>query len=284
MGKGLLSSLRSIGTLWWRLLLILVCLSALAALAWLVAPSMPGGAAADLQPLSLAGHHRLLILAPHCDDETLGSAGLILAAQRAGLQVRVVIATNGDGFYFATAQDFRKLRPGTRDYVRMGEIRQQESLAALKILGVSAQQVTFLSYPDRGTPAEWNVNWSIRNPYRSYYNQDTRSPYPLTYDPKSVYAGQAYLGDLVSILKSYRPDLIVYPHPDDVHPDHWGLNAFTRLAIAELNHTDATFQPAQLTYLVHRPGFPTVRASSPRRVWFRPGPCWPSIPTGSAGI
>jgi hypothetical protein len=58
--------------------------------------------------------------------------------------------------------------------------------------------------------------------------------------------------------------LIVYPHPDDVHPDHWGLNVFTRLAIAEVNHADASFQPILLTYLVHRPDFPTIRGLKPQ--------------------
>ena len=249
---------------WGRLVFILLCLSALASLTWLEAPVMPGGVAAELQPVSLAGHQRLLVLAPHCDDETLGSAGLILAAQRLGMQVRVVIATNGDGYFFATAQDFGKLYPNSTDYLRMGALRQQESLAALKILGVPAQQVTFLSYPDRGTPAEWNTYWSAQTPYRSPYSQDTRSPYSLTYNPRSFYAGQDYLADLMSIMKSYRPDLIVYPNPDDVHPDHWGLNVFVRLAIAELSHADATFQPTQLTYLVHRPGYPTVRGYKPQ--------------------
>ena len=34
----------------------------------------------------------------------------------------------------------------------MGAQRQQELLSALELLGLSASQVIFLSYPDRGTP------------------------------------------------------------------------------------------------------------------------------------
>jgi N-acetyl-1-D-myo-inositol-2-amino-2-deoxy-alpha-D-glucopyranoside deacetylase len=242
-----------------KIALIIFSLSAVVFITRLLALPAPGVKAADLSPFLLANYHRLLILAPHCDDETLGSAGVILAAERAGIQVKVVIATNGDGYFFATAQDFHKLYPKPSDYIHMGEVRQKESLAALKILGVEAEKVTFLSYPDRGTPSEWNDNWSAQDPYRSPYSQDVKSPYPITYNPKSVYAGEDYLADLMSILKSYRPDLIIYPHPDDVHPDHWGLNVFTRLAIAEVNHSEADFQPTQLTYLVHRPDFPTIR-------------------------
>ena len=256
--------LKRIWKRWARVAFILSCLSVAVYLPRLLTPPASGGTAADLASFSLAGHHRLLVLAPHCDDETLSSAGLILAAERAGMQVRVVIATNGDGYYFATAQEFHKLYPSSKDYIRMGEVRQQESLAALKILGVQAEQVSFLSYPDRGTPSEWNDHWSAQSPYRSPYSRDTQSPYPLTYNPQSVYAGEDYLADIMSILKSYRPDLIVYPHPDDVHPDHWGLNVFTRLAIAEVTHADATFQPAQLTYLVHRPDFPIIKGLKPQ--------------------
>jgi N-acetyl-1-D-myo-inositol-2-amino-2-deoxy-alpha-D-glucopyranoside deacetylase len=268
----MLDSLKTTWNRWGKQVRILIFLSAVVFFTQMVARPFSSATAADLKPFSLAGYNRLLILAPHCDDETLGSAGVILAAQRAGIQVRVVIATNGDGYFFATAQDFHKLYPRPSDYIRMGEVRQQESLAALKTLGLKADQVTFLSYPDRGTPSEWNDFWSAQNPYRSPYSRDTKSPYPLTYDPKSVYAGEDYLADVMSILKSYQPDLIIYPNPDDVHPDHWGLNVFTRLAIAEVNHADATFHPTQLTYLVHRPDFPTIRGLKPQESLVPPPP------------
>jgi LmbE family N-acetylglucosaminyl deacetylase len=188
---------------------------------------------------------------------------LILAAQRAGIQVRVVIATNGDGFLFATMQDFRKIYPKPADFIRLGELRQQESLSALAILGVQPNQVTFLSYPDRGTPALWNDHWAATNPFRSPYSGDTKSPYAITYNPQSVYAGTDYLADVTSILKTYRPDLIVYPNPQDVHPDHWGMNVFTRLALTLIRHTDSSYNPTELTYLVHRPDFPEIRGLKP---------------------
>jgi LmbE family N-acetylglucosaminyl deacetylase len=244
-------------------------------LAAIVLPSLftnhaPRAVTSTLYPLDLQGHQKLLVMAPHCDDETLGTAGLILAAQRLGMQVRVVVATNGDGYFFVTAQEFNKVYPTSKDYIRMGEIRQQESLAALKVLGVQAEQVSFLGYPDRGSPAEWNDHWLSQDPYRSPYSRDTRSPYPLTYNPKSVYAGEDYLADILSILDSYRPDLIVYPHADDVHSDHWGLNVFTRLAIAEKSHADPACQPAQLTYLIHRPDFPVLKGLKPQASLMHP--------------
>jgi N-acetyl-1-D-myo-inositol-2-amino-2-deoxy-alpha-D-glucopyranoside deacetylase len=249
---------------WGRVLLIVLFLAGVVLLTRQLTLPNPSVAVSDLKPFSLDGYHRLLILAPHCDDETLSSAGLILAAQRAGIQVRVVIATNGDGFLFATMQDFRKLYPKPADFIRLGELRQQESLSALATLGVQPNQVTFLSYPDRGTPALWNDHWAATNPFRSPYSGDTRSPYAITYNPQSVYAGADYLADVTSILKTYRPDLIVYPNPQDVHPDHWGLNVFTRLALTLIRHTDSSYNPTELTYLVHRPDFPEIRGLKPQ--------------------
>lgn len=249
---------------WWRVVLIVLFLATVALLTRQMALPDPGVAVADLKPFPLDGYHRLLILAPHCDDETLSSAGLILAAQRAGIQVRVVIATNGDGFLFATMEDFRKIYPKHSDFIRMGELRQQESLAALATLGVRPDQVTFLSYPDRGTPVLWNDNWAATNPYLSPYSGNTKSPYAITYNPHSVYAGADYLADVTSVLETYRPDLIVYPHPEDVHPDHWGLNVFTRLALTLIRHNDPAYKPTELTYLVHRPDFPEIRGLKPQ--------------------
>jgi len=255
---------------WGKILLVLMVLVLVIFIFRALYPKPSTLTLSDLTPLSLNGYQRLLILAPHCDDETLGSAGLIQAALRAGLQVRVVIATNGDGYYFATMQDFRKIYPHSQDFIRMGELRQKESLAALGILGVKPSQVVFLSYPDRGTPSLWNDHWSKDSPFRSPYSGDSKSPYKLTYDPQAVYAGEDYLADVTSILKDYRPDLIVFPHPDDVHPDHWGLNIFTRLAVTLLKHADSTFIPTEMTYLVHRPDFPVVRGYKPQELLVPP--------------
>jgi LmbE family N-acetylglucosaminyl deacetylase len=217
----------------------------------------------DFPDLPLAGHQRLLVLAPHCDDETLGAAGLIQDALRRNMEVKVVIATNGDGFRFATMQDFHRLYPRHQDFIRMGVQRQQESLSALELLGLPSSQVIFLSYPDRGTPALWNENWDSATPYTSPYIGADRSPYPVTYNPNAHYSGESYLADLVSIIGEYQPDLIVYPDPEDVHPDHWGLSVFTRAALAQVEQEHPAYQPAAYTYLVHRPDYPRPKGLHP---------------------
>jgi LmbE family N-acetylglucosaminyl deacetylase len=247
--------------------LIVILVIALLTSALLLALTIPrkarGSSVAAFQDLPLAGHQRLLVLAPHCDDETLGSAGLIQAALRQNMEVKVVITTNGDGFLFATMEDFRRLYPRHQDFIRMGAQRQQESLSALELLGLSSSQVVFLSYPDRGTPALWNEHWDSANPYHSPYSGTTSSPYPVTYNPDANYSGESYLADLVSIIGEYRPDLIVYPDPQDIHPDHWGLSVFTRAALAQVEQAQPTYRPAAYSYLVHRPDFPQPKGLHP---------------------
>jgi len=243
---------------WWVTLGGAGTLAVVLATAWIVWPRAAGTprTVEDLPRISLDGHQRLLVLAPHEDDETLGPAGLIMAAKAQGLAVRVVIETNGDGYVFATMQEFHRLFPTSRDYVRMGGVRQEESLAALATLGVTPEEVIFLSYPDRGTASLWNSHWDPSTPFRSPYSNLDRSPYARTYNPNAVYCGADLLGDLRSILRDFRPDLVVYPHPFDVHPDHWGLSAFVQLALALEQSRDAAFRPDSYVYLIHRPDYP----------------------------
>jgi hypothetical protein len=68
--------------------------------------------------------------------------------------------------------------------------------------------------------------------------------------------------------------LIIYPHPDDVHPDHWGLNVFTRLAITSIEYQDPGYRPREYTYLVHRPDFPVVRGYKPAADLVPPPPVY----------
>lgn len=196
--------------------------------------------------LTLDGYHRLLVLAPHCDDETLGAGGLIQAALREGMGVRVVIVTACDGYRSAAMAQFRRLRLRSEDFVALGELRRQESLQALARLGLhSTDDVLFLMYPERGSPALWWDYWEGDQPYRSPYSGLASSPAGAPYD------GQALLQGLRSILAADRPDVIVMPHPNDENIDHRALAAFASLAVEMERAEDPTFQPLVLEYLIH---------------------------------
>jgi len=201
--------------------------------------------------LSLEGYHRLLVFAPHCDDEALGAGGLIQAALRQGMHVHVAIVTAGDGYRNAAMAEFRRpvLRP--EDYVTLAERRQQESLNALAILGLDADDVTFLAYPERGLAALWWDHWSSAFPYRSPYTRRERIEYPRAFRPDAPYSGEALLDTLRAVLAIERPDLIVLPHPNDLHPDHAALSAFVLLAVEMEKAADPDFHPQLLGYLIH---------------------------------
>ena len=232
----------------------------------------------QMKNFTLSGYHRLLIFAPHEDDETLGQGGLIQRALAQGMAVHVVIETNGDGNMFATMEEFRKAFPAAKDYIRMGDIRQQESLAALKVLGVLKENVTFLSYPDRGTPELWIRHWSASNPYESNFTESTRSPYAVTFNPQSNFSGEDLLKDIRTILADFQPDLILYPNPEDVHPDHRGMSDFVRLAV-HLERLNVTgYNPTELTYLVHRPKFPIPHGYLPDTALLPPQALYDSNP------
>ncbi len=209
--------------------------------------------------LALGEYRRLIVLSPHCDDEALGAAGLIQAALRYGIEVHVVVATNGDGYFFATVDEFKRAFPRPQDFIDMGERRRQESLDAMFSLGLPPDAITFLGYPDRGLSAMWWQNWDQDQPYRSPYSQRTHSPYTNTRRPGAPYSGAALLEDLRGILDEFQPDLIVLPHPLDEHPDHRALSAFVSLAV-EMAHVDGpAYEPTLLGYLVHYGMYPQHR-------------------------
>ncbi|GAA5035075.1 PIG-L family deacetylase [Microbacterium fluvii] len=97
----------------------------LAAAPWKAAPE-----------LVIAGE-RLIVLAAHPDDETLGAGGLVAVACAAGTDVTVVIATDGEGSHPATAP------------AEVARMRRLESTQALADLAPTAG-LRFLGMPDGG--------------------------------------------------------------------------------------------------------------------------------------
>lgn len=101
--------------------------------------------AADLDDLVPAGR-RLVVIAPHPDDETLGAGGLISDAVHAGRAVLIIAVTDGDASH-----------PGSTDWPvhRLREQRTHERMAALEALGVQRkhQCVERLQVPDGGAAA-----------------------------------------------------------------------------------------------------------------------------------
>jgi LmbE family N-acetylglucosaminyl deacetylase len=177
---------------------------------------------------------RLLIVSPHPDDETLGCAGLIREARDRNIPVSVVIVTNGDAYPMAVQRQYRRMRPRPSDYIRFGELRQKETREALRRLGVDSRHVTFLGYPDRGLSSLWMSHWKSASPYASFTTRVSRNPYPATFHPGAVYAGQSLADDMARLIERIRPTDLFFTHPDDDHPDHAYLGCFVTAALEKL--------------------------------------------------
>jgi LmbE family N-acetylglucosaminyl deacetylase len=210
---------------------------------------------------------RLLVFAPHCDDETLGCGGLIQQTLAAGGAVQTVMLTNGDGFRTAVERQARTLRIGPQDYIHFAALRQGESHTALEALGIAPKDILFLGYPDRGLMALWDEHWAASSPYASLFTHQTRSPYANTFDHASRYCGQDLLADIKATLRAFRPTLVTVTHPADDHSDHAAAAAFVARAVQELQ-TD----PQEKTwaanirlryYLVHRGDWPLPQGAHP---------------------
>jgi N-acetyl-1-D-myo-inositol-2-amino-2-deoxy-alpha-D-glucopyranoside deacetylase len=201
---------------------------------------------------------RLLLFSPHPDDETLGCAGLIQQAVKAGSSVDVVMLTNGDGFRVAVERQLREINIGPDDYVRFADLRQEETFKALANLGLKREDVRFLGYPDRGLLALWNDNWASDHLYTSPYTRRDHSPYNRSYEKGAPYCGQNLLNNINSILRETRPTDVYITHPSDDHPDHSAGSSFVTLALQQMRQNgEAWAQTCKLHYyLVHRGDWP----------------------------
>jgi len=210
---------------------------------------------------------RILVFAPHCDDETLGPGGLIAAAAANGASVRVVLLTNGDGFRIGVARYFNTVRVTPSMCVKYAYARQKETLAAVSVLGVKARDVTFLGYPDRGIARMWSDHWSSRNPYTSVATKTDHSPYINSMTFHAPYCGEGLLNDIEHVIARDKPTDIYLPHPSDNHPDHLATYCFVAAAVEQLHAEKAgVARKIKLhTYLVHRGDWPTPKGYHPRQ-------------------
>lgn len=84
---------------------------------------------------------RLIVVAAHPDDETLGAAGLLATASARGIPIDLIVVTDGEGSH----PDSVTHSPAT-----LALLRRRELVDAARIVGLSGDPV-FLGLPDGGT-------------------------------------------------------------------------------------------------------------------------------------
>ncbi|HEV7570161.1 MAG TPA: PIG-L deacetylase family protein, partial [Thermoanaerobaculia bacterium] len=148
--------------------------------------TMPEAEAIPFAPQDLRGE-RLLVLAPHPDDEVIGCGGLVALHLREGRKVHVVVATDG-----AQAGDASQ--------------REGESRAALASLGDAT--IEFLRFPDRDLSKARDLDERLAAILREWKPDLIAVPSPLEIHPDHVALSRAFC-DLIARDASLFADLAV---------------------------------------------------------------------------
>ena len=192
---------------------------------------------------------RILIVAPHIDDEVIGSGGLIQQAISIRAQIKVVYMTNGDNNIYSVVTQDRSLKTTPQEFISLGEERMQEGINATKILGLSSDNLIFLGYPDRGLYLMFNKYYT--EPFTSKGTGLNYNPYKETYKKEQPYTGSNVVSDLGEIIGSFKPTVVIVSHPRDLHPDHSASFSFVEKVLNDNNYKGKIF-----TYLVHYKTYP----------------------------
>lgn len=167
-------------------------------------------------PLALSANTRLLVVAPHPDDETIATGLLIQQVRAAGGEVRILLLTAGDNNPWPQRWLERRLLIRADDRKRWGRRRLAEMLQAMACLDVPQSSLQALDWPDLGITDR------------------------LLESPQHAAAA------LEAAISEFAPSLIALPSLQDRHPDHAATHVLIRLALA--GHA---VPPTLLAYLVH---------------------------------
>lgn len=162
------------------------------------------------------GRTRLLVIAPHPDDETIGTGELIQRVREVRGSVRVLLLTNGDNNPWPQRWLEKRWRIRPADRTRWGLRRREEMARALHTLGVRAEALHALGWSDMG----------------------------LTDGLRADSA--AMLAPLVEQLRAFDPNLIALPALGDHHPDHGSAHVLVRLAVQQWGGSAKL-----ISYLIH---------------------------------
>ena len=213
-------------------------------------------------PVLFSAADRVLILAPHPDDEVLGTAGVIQRAVDLKLPLKIVFLTYGDSnqWSFLLYRKHPVVFPAAVE--NMGIVRHDEAINASRILGVGPQDLTFLGYPDFGTLNIWYYHWNLRPAYTSIMTRVSAVPYKGAFRFGAPYKGEEIVNDLKSIIRDFKPTKIFVSHPADHNGDHLALYLYLRVALWD-EGMDGRVQ--LFPYLIHYLTWPKPKGFHPEK-------------------
>jgi LmbE family N-acetylglucosaminyl deacetylase len=255
---------------------VLAALAAMAALA-AAASAAPPPPLPELAPAGAAD--RVLVVAPHVDDEAIAAAGFLADARARGAQVYVVYLTAGDNNRTSARILGRTLHATPAGLLAEGHRRIAEAGVAMGRLGVPPENLFFLGYPDRGLRAMLAAPDQV---IRSPGTGRMAVPYEEALSPGAEHRLSNLEADLGRVLARVRPTIVLLPVEFDRHSDHSAAGTITRAALADLGD-----RPRALGYLVHAKGYPSPFRRSRRSALQPPrqfaGLPWRSFPLSPAG-
>ncbi len=145
---------------------------------------------------------RLLLVAPHPDDEIIACGGLLQAVAGAGGGARVLFATDGDNNPWPQRLSERRLRLDAQARKRWGALRRAEAEAALDALQCAGVDGLHVGWPDGELT-------TLLAPGRSAEAVDT----------------------LTDLMAEFSPTQVMVPAFGDYHPDHSALALLATLAL-----------------------------------------------------
>jgi LmbE family N-acetylglucosaminyl deacetylase len=212
-----------------------------------------GGAVFGLDTLRLQPNERIVIIAPHPDDEVLACGGLIQQALALGDSVWVVYVTSGDGSWPAAWRVTGNMFPGPADYLALGRARIAEAKAGAQVLGLDTTHLIFLGYPDGELHRLVFEHHFDVEPVRSSHTGASSNPY---FQSRYSYRGASIAADLYDEMARLGADRVFFPHPLDAHPDHWATAAVLPAIREFWRQAGPREFPSTYHYLVHRPPYP----------------------------
>ena len=200
---------------------------------------------------------RVLIVAPHIDDEIIGAGGYALDAIANGSDVYVAFLTAGDCNKVSALLVGKTLGPTASSYLSVGRTRIAEAHAAMKLLGVAPDHYFILGYPDRGLKDILDNRESVIS---SRATKKRAVPYEEAMSPGSPYSFASLMADVEQVIDIAKPTTIIAPVPFDGHADHAAAAAIVDIAVSELE-----IQPRRLGYLVHNGRIQRSLLRAPKR-------------------
>jgi LmbE family N-acetylglucosaminyl deacetylase len=201
---------------------------------------------------------RLLILAPHPDDETLSAAGLAQQVFDHGGTVRSVVVTAGDAYVEAIEAETGRKHLTRADFYKYGEKRLEESRSAAHLLGKGFLHLDLFGFSDGSVYDMLVSNWRRRHPDKSEFTGFNHVFYSAAEDKGQAQDGEDLRIELLDILRATKPTLIVFPDVMEDDSDHAALGMFALLTVDEwLAHEKGPHaEPRLLAYLIHWPHWP----------------------------